>query len=75
MGITRARERLYLTRVSTRTKRGKLIPRTPSRFLEELPAGAFEPLDPAKSAATPQEVAEHTESVMAGLRARLGSGK
>jgi DNA helicase-2/ATP-dependent DNA helicase PcrA len=75
VGITRARERLFLTRVSTRTKRGKLIPRTPSRFLEELPEGAFEALDPSKSAATPQEVAEHTESVMAGLRARLGSGK
>jgi DNA helicase-2/ATP-dependent DNA helicase PcrA len=75
VGITRARERLFLTRVATRTKRGKLLPRTPSRFLDDLPPGAHEVLDPAKSAASPQEVAAHTDSVMAGLRARLGSGK
>jgi DNA helicase-2/ATP-dependent DNA helicase PcrA len=72
VGITRARERLYLTRVTTRTKRGKLLPRTPSRFLDDLPAGAHEQVDPAALAAPPQEIAAHTESVLAGLRARLG---
>jgi DNA helicase-2/ATP-dependent DNA helicase PcrA len=74
VGITRARERLYLTRAAARTKRGKVQPRTPSRFLGELPADAYELLDPnARSA--PQDVATHTESVMAGLRARLGGDK
>ncbi len=72
VGITRARERLYLTRVAARTKRGKLLPRTPSRFLDDLPAGAHEQVDPAALAAPPQEIAAHTESVMAALRARLG---
>ena len=40
VGITRAKELLYLTRAATRVKRGKEVPRTPSRFLEDLPAGA-----------------------------------
>ncbi|BDG04879.1 ATP-dependent helicase [Anaeromyxobacter oryzae] len=75
VGITRARERLYLTRVATRTKRGKLLPRTPSRFLDDLPAGAHEKVDPEALAAPPQEVAAHTENVMAALRARLGASK
>ncbi len=71
VGITRARERLYLTRAAARTRRGKVQPRTPSRFLEELPEDAHEVVDPAAVPA-PQDVASHTESVMAGLRARLG---
>jgi DNA helicase-2/ATP-dependent DNA helicase PcrA len=75
VGITRARERLFLTRAASRTRRGKVQPRTPSRFLGELPAEAHEVLDPAARAAAPQEVAAHTDSVMAALRARLGSGK
>ena len=75
VGITRARERLYLTRAQVRTKRGKLLPRTPSRFLAELPGEAHEVVDPARLAAAPHEVAAHTDTVMAGLRARLGSAK
>jgi superfamily I DNA/RNA helicase len=38
VAMTRARERLFLTRGKGRTDRGKEIPRVPSRFLEELPA-------------------------------------
>ncbi len=38
VGITRARSVLYLTRAATRVKRGKELPRTPSRFLEDIPA-------------------------------------
>jgi DNA helicase-2/ATP-dependent DNA helicase PcrA len=74
VGITRARELLYLTRAAARTRRGKLQPRTPTRFLAELPADAHELVDPAALAA-PQDVAAHTESVMAGLRERLGTAK
>jgi DNA helicase-2/ATP-dependent DNA helicase PcrA len=74
VGITRARERLTLTRAGTRTKRGKLLPRTPSRFLEDLPAGAHEKVDPAAVAAPAAQVAAHTEGVMAMLRARLAGG-
>jgi DNA helicase II / ATP-dependent DNA helicase PcrA len=37
VGMTRARERLVLTRAATRIKRGKETPRTPSRFLNDIP--------------------------------------
>jgi DNA helicase-2/ATP-dependent DNA helicase PcrA len=74
VGITRARERLTLTRAATRTKRGKLLPRTPSRFLEDLPAGAHEVVDPAAATAPAAQVAAHAEGVMAMLRSRLGGG-
>jgi len=74
VGITRARERLYLTRAAARTKRGKVQPRTPSRFLEDLPAGAHEKVDPGAFAASPGEGASHTEGVLAALRAKLGGG-
>jgi DNA helicase-2/ATP-dependent DNA helicase PcrA len=37
VGVTRARERLWLTRAKARAMRGKPIARTPSRFLAELP--------------------------------------
>jgi DNA helicase-2/ATP-dependent DNA helicase PcrA len=74
VGITRARERLVLTRALARTRRGKLVARTPSRFLDDLPAGAHERVDPGTLEAPPGEVAAHTASVMAGLRARLAGG-
>jgi len=71
VGITRAREVLYLTRATQRLKRGQVLLRTPSRFLSELPAEAHEKIDPEAMAATPEELAVHTSSGMAGLRARL----
>jgi DNA helicase-2/ATP-dependent DNA helicase PcrA len=74
VGITRARELLTLTRAAARVKRGKVIPRTPSRFLEDLPKEAHEVVDPEASRGTPTQVAEATASVMAALRARLGRG-
>jgi DNA helicase-2/ATP-dependent DNA helicase PcrA len=37
VGMTRARERLVMTRAATRVKRGKELPRTPSRFLGDIP--------------------------------------
>ena len=37
VGITRAQRKLYLTRACTRVSRGRLVPRTPSRFLLEVP--------------------------------------
>jgi DNA helicase-2/ATP-dependent DNA helicase PcrA len=73
VGITRARELLYLTRATQRLKRGKVLLRTPSRFLQELPAGAHLLVDPDAMAATPEELAVHTSSGMAELRARLAA--
>jgi DNA helicase-2/ATP-dependent DNA helicase PcrA len=45
VGITRAKELLYLTRAVGRVKRGKLVPSTPSRFLEDLPPEGLERID------------------------------
>ena len=74
VGITRAREQLFLTRAVQRVKRGKVLPRTPSRFLEDLPAASHLKVDPNASVATPEEIAAHTSSVVAELRARLAAG-
>ena len=37
VGITRAREELYLTRAKSRIRYGKTVPRNPCRFLEDIP--------------------------------------
>jgi DNA helicase II / ATP-dependent DNA helicase PcrA len=58
VGITRAKELLYLTRAAVRVKRGKDVPCTPSRFLEDLPPGGVEKVDmaaPRTGAPTEQE--------------------
>ena len=46
VGITRARERLYLLHAMLRTRRGRAEPRTPSRFLTELPPELLEERSP-----------------------------
>jgi DNA helicase-2/ATP-dependent DNA helicase PcrA len=45
VGMTRARERLYLTLCRERLRRGKPVPRTPSRFLEDLPPELIDQID------------------------------
>jgi DNA helicase-2/ATP-dependent DNA helicase PcrA len=76
VGITRARERLYLTRAAARTKRGKASPRTPSRFLGDLPAAAHEVVDPAEAAQeAPEDVAAYASGVLARLREKLAQPK
>ena len=45
VGMTRARERLTLTRAAERIRRGKAIPRTPSRFLEDIPPDLCDVID------------------------------
>ena len=44
VGITRAKEALYLTTVTERSRYGKPISREPSRFLEEIPQELIEQL-------------------------------
>jgi len=75
VGITRARERLLLTWARVRVKRGKPVPRTPSRFLADLPGEAWATHDPAR-AERPEDVASRSAEVLAALRARLaGQGR
>ncbi len=45
VGITRAQRKLYLTRACTRVTRGRSVPRTPSRFLLEIPEELYEVRD------------------------------
>jgi DNA helicase-2/ATP-dependent DNA helicase PcrA len=72
VGMTRAREELTLTRAVVRVKRGKTLPRTPSRFLEDLPQDAHVAWDPAKELEPPERVEARSTEVMAELRKRLG---
>jgi DNA helicase-2/ATP-dependent DNA helicase PcrA len=58
VGITRARERLYLSRALTRRKHGKDRPRSPSRFLQEIPADLLDTRDLAALAKAPASAAE-----------------
>jgi superfamily I DNA/RNA helicase len=50
VGITRAQEKLYLTRACQRVTRGRSVPRTPSRFLLEIPDELLEVRDLAEEA-------------------------
>ncbi len=56
VGVTRARETLTLTRAAARGMRGKAVPRTPSRFLLEIPEELLEQFhvkdEPAKAVAS-----------------------
>ena len=50
VGITRAQRKLYLTRACTRVTRGRTVPRTPSRFLLEIPDELLDVRDIAEEA-------------------------
>ncbi|MBA3458588.1 MAG: UvrD-helicase domain-containing protein [Deltaproteobacteria bacterium] len=50
VGITRAQKKLYLTRACTRVSRGRSVPRTPSRFLLEIPEELYEVRDVGEEA-------------------------
>ncbi len=48
VGITRAQRKLFLTRACLRVARGRSVPRTPSRFLLEIPDELLEVIDIAE---------------------------
>jgi DNA helicase-2/ATP-dependent DNA helicase PcrA len=73
VGITRAREILYLSRATVRVKRGKEVPRTPSRFLEDLPAQVCEIQDLSAAPAGPPT--EREKNFFADLKAKLAAQK
>ncbi len=53
VGITRAQRKLYLTRSKGRRTRGRAVPRTPSRFLMEIPENLVELRDIDAEASAP----------------------
>ena len=69
VGMTRARERLVLTRAAIRIKRGRELLRTPSRFLEDLPEELVDLIDLAGIPAGPPE--EKEQNFFANLREKL----
>jgi superfamily I DNA/RNA helicase len=70
VGVTRARESLVLTRCRMRVQRGKPMPRTPSRFLADIPPELVEERelrdDPAASLAS---VEQNANALLAALDA------
>lgn len=72
VGITRARDLLYLTRYRERIHRGRLVKVAPSRFLEALPQSDVERYESSES----RELARHEVAEMAkALLDRLGTAK
>jgi DNA helicase II / ATP-dependent DNA helicase PcrA len=69
VGITRAKELLYLTRAASRVKRGKEVPRTPSRFLADLPEACVEVVD--LGAPPPGPPTEREKNFFADLKSRF----
>jgi DNA helicase-2/ATP-dependent DNA helicase PcrA len=75
VGITRARELLYLSRARSRSLRERSRPRTPSRFLDEIPE---ELLELREAHAPPQLSADEEDAFarasLASLMAKLEDG-
>ncbi|MDP1821966.1 MAG: UvrD-helicase domain-containing protein [Archangium sp.] len=73
VGMTRARDRLVMTRAATRIKRGKELARTPSRFLADIPEQLCDVVELAAIPVGPPTVKE--QSFFSALRDRLKSEK
>jgi len=69
VGITRARDELILTRAATRLRRGRDVPRTPSRFLADIPGEVLEVSDTTIPPPGPPTEAE--QGFFRSLKARL----
>jgi DNA helicase-2/ATP-dependent DNA helicase PcrA len=70
VGVTRARDLLYLTRYRERVHRGRIVKVTPSRFLQGLPEADLECYQASES----RELERHEVADMAkALLERLGS--
>jgi DNA helicase-2/ATP-dependent DNA helicase PcrA len=72
VGMTRARERLVMTRATSRTRRGLTVPRTPSRFLSDIPESLCEVIDLGAVPEGPPT--EREKNFFAALKERLKSG-
>ena len=73
VGMTRARERLVMTRAATRIKRGKEVQRTASRFLQDIPEQLCDFVELAAIPVGPPTVKE--QSFFASLRDKLKTEK
>lgn len=69
VGVTRARQRLTLTRCKHRVMRGKPAPRTPCRFLSDIPADLVEEIEVKDQTMSTQEMAQNATNLLAMLDA------
>jgi len=68
VAVTRAKDRVYLTRTKARGSRGKVVPRTPSRFLLDIPPELIEEREEiAQQAPELEKVKAGAASVLAAL--------
>ncbi len=68
VGITRARDRLVLSRCRVRPMRGKPVARTPSRFLDDVPAELLIERDVTiKPGPRREETLQHANALLAAL--------
>jgi superfamily I DNA/RNA helicase len=68
VGVTRARERLVISRARSRVMRGKALPRTPSRFLLDVPAELLDETEIRDASPTTQaETAANVSAILALL--------
>jgi superfamily I DNA/RNA helicase len=68
VGVTRARDELVLSRARSRVLRGKAVPRTPSRFLLDVPPELLEEVSVIDEAPTTTgEAAANLEAILAML--------
>lgn len=71
VAVTRAKDKLYLCRARTRAARGKMMPRTISRFLQELPAELY---DEREVVAPEAPALQKTVAGASALLAAISSG-
>jgi len=69
VGVTRARQRLELLRCKHRVMRGKPMPRTPCRFLSDIPADLVEEFEVKDTTMSTGEMAENATNLLAMLDA------
>jgi DNA helicase-2/ATP-dependent DNA helicase PcrA len=79
VGITRAKDHLFLLRAKTRTRYGKPVPRSPSRFLEDIPQDLLVRVDESDEPAPSSEQQAQAHEVrvkdyLAQIRANLLKG-
>jgi DNA helicase-2/ATP-dependent DNA helicase PcrA len=68
VGVTRARDRLYLTRARQRMARGRLVLLTPSRFLDGLPEASMTEYErPDEKPLEASEAADMAKSILDAL--------
>jgi DNA helicase-2/ATP-dependent DNA helicase PcrA len=72
VGVTRAKEQLTLSRAATRPMRGKAVPRTPSRFLLEIPEELLEQFSVKDEPARPVASLEAGASALLAALDALG---